>query len=273
MDQSVPAEGIDSTAASAVATIPESSEAPNEALGNDTASVATAEKPSTSTSQKPDLASLLSDPDYRRELFKYPDIQKEIEHRASSEAGRRAQQHFDRLMQQQTQQAAQEAERQRILAMDEYDIGLEQKQRLTQQLDAQERERQLQPYKQQMETEYLKQTAGQVFDAVFSLAHEAGAAPEELAKLDPTQYLSLGDYIKGSIKFLASKEGKKLSKEMAKIEGEAIAEERLHEGRIKASGPTVLPAAGGAQSDADFLAAYAAGTTNDHKRAMQVLGR
>lgn len=235
----------------------------------------------TGTEPGVDIESLLKDPAKRkllagnrellRELMTDPDVQKELDHRAQSEAGRRVKTQLEAY--QREQQA--HAERERLRQLDPYDLGEEVKKRF----ESEDQQAQLQAYLQQeisnRELQMYREFGQRTHGALQQLATEAGADPAELAKLDPASYDSPESYILGAVQFLSGKEGKKLAKEMAKemakVEAEAIVQERLGESRAKEPGPLNTPNGASASSDSDFLAEYASGKTNDHARARKLL--
>ena len=277
--QVIPAEGTGQYAGSEAATTPVTTEAANDGQSGEPASPTASSQPTPPAPAQPDLATLLSDAELRRELFKHPEVAKELDHRASSEAGRRVQAERERWQQQETYRQAQEAarqERERLAQMDEYEAGVYAKQQWAQQ-DAEEAlQARLKPLQREAELRYLSETGEQVFGTVETLAQEAGATPDEMAQLAPSNYPSLPDYIKGAIKFLGTREGKRLAKDMAKTEAAAIVEERLGEQRGQTTSPTVMPPGEGAMTDSDFLAQFPLivhPTKADYERARRLTGR
>lgn len=214
------------------------SEAPASAVETTpSAAPATTAEPSPSAASEPDIATLLSKPELRKQLFSHPDLVREIEHRAASEAGRRAKAEMERWQQQ--EQARQE--RERLKSMDEYELGAHYKQQLSEQEQQEEFLARLRPLQEQYQLETLRRTGAEVFASVQALAKEAGATDEEMAQLNPMNYSSLGEYVKGAVKFMGNKEGKKLSKEMAKVEAAAQREAERAAERETTPGPDVLP--------------------------------
>ena len=240
-ESTTPAEGVVSGASTEEST---TSTAAAEAPVSESPST---EKPSPPTPE-PDFETLLSNPDYRKRVFDHPDTKKEFEHRVASEAGRRAKAEVERIQmadrfRQQQEQAS--AERERLLNMDEFELGEQRKKELREQYEAETLQSKLQPYQQQTEVQVLAKTGQEFFTSVYALAQEAGASDAELEQLNPQQYASLGEYVKGAIKFMATREGKRLSKDMAKVEAAAMLEERAAKERDENLGPVALPPANG----------------------------
>lgn len=166
----------------------------------------------------------------------------------------------------------QEADLDRVESLDEYEAGVEAKkqaaerrQYLAQQqqqetLEAQVAAR-LQPLREQ---EY----AGAIAN-VYSLAQEAGATPEELGQLDPRNYATFGDFLKGAIQLMGTREGKKLAKDMAKVEAKAMVEEMNRAERDKRTGPVALPPTGPTQTDEEYAADYASGRSDNSARQLK----
>jgi hypothetical protein len=231
-----------------------------------------ATEPSKAAPTKPDLASILSDPEIRKQFLSHPDIAKEIEgqlqHRFSSERGRvraEVKAEYDRIQ----AEEANRQERERLRGLDEVELGEEYRRKLDQEDEQSALQSKLQPLLQQRQLELLQQTGQEVFASTYALAKEAGATDEELDQLNPREYTSLGEYVKGAVKFLSTREGKKLAKDMAKTEAKAMLEERGRETREKSPGPENLPPADASQSDSDFTAMYATGKSNNTARQLQ----
>jgi hypothetical protein len=175
--------------------------------------------------QRPDYKQLLQDQEARKALFSDPDFQREIEHRAKSEAGRIAKSQMETWQRQ--QEAA--AQQQRLQEMPDDELGAETR-----------RQMELHRHQQEIDTQanfkllnLIGQTAAEALD------------PEDFAKLDPTQFHgpnAAQDYLKAALKLLPQKEAKALAKELAKKEAAAMVEERLGERRENAVTPPNTPA-------------------------------
>ncbi len=235
-------------------------------------------EPSKDAPAKPDIETLLQDPEYRKELLKHPEIARELEHRLSSERGRIKADYDRREQERQQQQERQKAraELDHLETMDDYDAGVKAKQEAAakkQELDKQEAEEalqaRLQPLHDDLQVNLLRRTGQEVYGTVYELAKEAGASDEELTQLNPHNYGSLGEYVKGAIKFMATREGKNLAKDMAKVEAKAMLEEQAAAARDNTPAPEILPPSEPGMSDSEFAAAYAAGTNTNTARQLK----
>ena len=293
MDGEHPAAGGEAQNAGTQTTTPTAIAAPEAPI-----SPASGEAQPSTSAPKPDIASILAESqrafrenaDFRRELLKDPEFQKELDHRVSSEAGRRAKAELERIQREQEAQARQyqaraerektKAELLRLQELDEYEAGMLVKQKVPQQLqDIEHREQeealraQLQPLRNDLELQVQQDVVGDAFSAVFYLAQEAGATEEELGQLNPRNYASLRDYLTGAVKLMGTKEGKKLAKEMAKVEAQALIEEQHAKARQGSAAPEALPPGTSPQTDTDFTAEYAAGRSNNTARQLEWMRR
>jgi hypothetical protein len=172
-----------------------------------------------------DLESLLKDPAIKKKLFDHPEIKQDYEHRISSEAGRRA-----KALQEQAQARwQQEQERQRMLEMDDTELGNLIKQQALQ--------------KQQvigLQAEAYRGIASEIFGKVHSWED---LSDEDKTKLVPTNFKSLGDYIEAIVAAKAEKITAKQMPTLVKQESEALLREELNKIRGTA-GPVSLAPAG-----------------------------
>ncbi|MDO8673048.1 MAG: hypothetical protein Q7O66_16695 [Dehalococcoidia bacterium] len=269
-DAEIPAAGSATTNAEAVTT-----ETPSTTTTVDSAASTATVEPS-KAAPKPDLATLLTDPETRKELWNHPEVKKELEHRVSSERGRVKADLERQVAAQQADWQRQQAafqDRARLSQMDEVELGEEFKRRLAaQDYDAaiqSQLQARLAPMRDQMEVGLMRMAGEELFGAALELAQEAGASEEEITQLNPQNYPSLREYAKGMAKFFGTKEGKKLAKDMAKTEAKAMLEEQAAAEREKTPGPANLSAADPAMGDTEFAAAYGTGKTNDTARQIR----
>ena len=185
-----------------------------------------------------DLDSLLKDPAARKKLFDHPDFKTDYEHRVSSEAGRRAK----TQMEQAQARWQQEQERQRMLQMDDAELGSLLK-------------------RQQVEQEQLVTVKAEAYRGVaseiFGLVHSwDDFNDEERAKLVPTQYKSLSDYINAITEAKAQKIMSKQLPGKVKDESEALLREELTKIRGDAAPVPLAPAVAPTFRSEDDVHAY-----------------
>lgn len=209
---------------------------------------------------------LLSDAETRRLLFEDPDIRQEIDHRASSEAGRRAKAQVERWQQEQTARL----ERERIEQMDPYDLGVQEKERLAQIKEDEALQERMRPIQSNIHASVLHQTSSDMFTAIRDEAKAAGMSDTDIEeKMHPMLYNSLTEFTHGTIRTIAQAMAKELAKPLAKAEAKALFEEHLAARRESTGVPESLPAAEGGQGDEEFAADYADGKSNDTARQIK----
>jgi len=243
---------------------------------------------------EPDLDSLLSKPETLEKLLGHDRAKKEIEHRAKSireaDVERRAEEKANARLQQ--WQAEQSPRQREIQEQTERQVIGRIKQRFeddptdplaqelsgwatqkSQELQAAETARQAQ--RQQLDTQrILGEAYGTVGRQVFeALTNKFKIEDADAAALDPRKFPSFMDWFTAAVDTVGERKGKALAKELAKVEAEAIVQQRLGELRGNEPTPATLPNGASARADSDFLAEFAAGKNQDFKRARQLLGR
>ena len=215
---------------------------------------------------QPDISSLLSDEEFVRNLLKDERIRKEINHRASSEAGRLAaeKERQIRMAAEQQQEAA------RLKSMDEFELGQHMKQQWQQ---------------QEAEAAIAQRVYGDVYNQLFAAldTNVIKATPDftedDHAALNPARFNNIVEWNNAVINARVAKAAASLKADFDKRvhaealkEAEALVQERLKDNRDNAPSAPILPVGEVAQTDADFLRDYSRGKNNDHARAKKLLG-
>ncbi|MDO8703701.1 MAG: hypothetical protein Q7J84_02015, partial [Sulfuricaulis sp.] len=252
-----------------VAEAPQTVEAPAEGtIPEAPAPVTAAAAPST----KPDISSLLNDAETRKLLFAHPDMAKELDHRVKSTRKADIDREVEaRLAAVESARTQRDIESELAAFVKEYpDHPLAQKVKpVMDATSAQQREIAM--------ANDISRQAGKAWKdrLVMELADFNELTEEDKKYLDPfdvPRFPSNGAFVKEWVNRAAKN---LVEKELAKrlpSEVEARVQERLGELRGTERGPATLPNGSGSYDDAAFLKLYAAGDSNDHKRARQLTG-
>lgn len=270
-----------------------SPQAPVAPAATETAPKPASEAAPTPTAE-PDYDSLFSKPEAIEKLLQNERVKKEIEHRARSarqtdvqrqvqETLAQERQHLEaettkRLQAEREKQT--EAEYARLIEEDPTSplaqrVKVQLEERAKVRLVEQERQRLLESLGPQLEQEYGRR-AGEWWLTMLAtqVQGDTRLTPEDKQALDPRDrgaFPTPEAFFAERDKRLITNEAKRLAKELAKVEAEALVQERLGQARDKAESPANLPEAKPGLTPKDFFAEYQGGNNNDHKRALQYL--